>query len=125
MTEKQVTLPITGMHCTNCSDTIARELGKLDGVGTANVSYATEKATVTFNPSVLAEGAIIEKIENIGFGVATHEVELPITGMHCVNCASTVEKALNKMQPGHCLCDCKFCYGEGTDSIHPRSGDFR
>ena len=32
-TEKQITLPITGMHCTNCSDTITRELGKLDGVG--------------------------------------------------------------------------------------------
>ena len=100
MTEKQIALPITGMHCTNCSDTITRELGKLDGVGTANVNYATEKATVTFDPSVLDEGAIVEKIKNIGFGVATHEVELPITGMHCVNCASTVEKALNKMQPG-------------------------
>ena len=100
MTEKQIALPITGMHCTNCSDTIARELGKLDGVGTANVNYATEKATVTFDLSVLDEGAIVEKIKDIGFGVATHEVELPITGMHCVNCASTVEKALNKMQPG-------------------------
>ena len=99
MAEKQITLPITGMHCTNCSDTIARELGKLNGVGTANVNYATEKAAVTFNPSVLDESTIIEKIQNIGFGVATHEVELPITGMHCVNCASTVEKALNKMQP--------------------------
>ena len=99
MAEKQITLPITGMHCTNCSDTIARELGKLDGVGTANVNYATEKAAVTFNPSVLDESTIIEKIQNVGFGVATHEVELPITGMHCVNCASAVEKALNKMQP--------------------------
>ncbi len=99
MTEKQITLPITGMHCTNCSDTIARELGKLNGVGTANVNYATEKASVAFNPSVLDESTIIEKIQNIGFGVATHEVELPITGMHCANCASTVEKALNKMQP--------------------------
>ena len=49
MTEKQVTLPITGMHCTNCSDTVARELRKLDGVATANVNYATEKATVAFN----------------------------------------------------------------------------
>ena len=95
MAEKQITLPITGMHCTNCSDTIARELGKLDGVGTANVNYATEKASVAFNPSVLDESTIIEKIQNIGFGVATHEVELSITGMHCVSCASTVEKALN------------------------------
>ena len=99
MTEKQVTLPVTGMHCTNCSDTVARELGKLDGVVTANVNYATEKATVTFNPSVLDEIAIIESIKGIGYGVTTGEIELPITGMHCVNCAATVEKTLNKMRP--------------------------
>lgn len=100
MAEKQGTLPITGMHCTNCSDTIARDLRKLDGVEAANVNYATEKATVTFNPSVLDEGAIIERIKAIGYGVATGEIGLPITGMNCVNCAATVEKTLNKMGPG-------------------------
>ena len=100
MTEKQVTLPITGMHCTNCSDTIARDLRKLDGVAAANVNYATEKATITFDPSVLDEGAVIKKIKDIGYGVATGEIELPITGMNCVNCAATIEKTLNKMQPG-------------------------
>ena len=100
MTEKQVTLPITGMHCTNCSDTVARELGKLDGVATANVNYATEKATIAFNPSILSANTIIERIKDIGYGVATGEIELPITGMHCVNCAATVEKALNEMRPG-------------------------
>ena len=99
MTEKQVTLPITGMHCTNCSDTVARELRKLDGVATANVNYATEKATVAFNPSVLDENGIIERIKDIGYGVATGEIELPITGMHCVNCAATIEKTLNEMRP--------------------------
>ena len=99
MTEKQVTLPITGMHCTNCSETIARDLRKLDGVGTANVNYSTEKATVTFNPSVLDESTIIERIKDIGYGVATGEIELPITGMNCVNCAATIEKTLNEMRP--------------------------
>ncbi len=99
MTEKQVTLPITGMHCTNCSDTVARELGKLDGVATADVNYATERATVIFNPSVLNENGIIERIQDIGYGVATGEIELPITGMNCVNCAASVEKALNEMRP--------------------------
>ena len=100
MTEKQVTLPITGMHCTNCSDTIARDLRKLDGVVAADVNYATERATIAFNPAVLVESVIIERIKDSGYGVATGEIELPITGMHCVNCAATVEKALNKVQPG-------------------------
>ena len=99
MTERQITLPITGMHCTNCSDTVTRELEKLDGVATVNVNYATERAIVAFNPSVLDEIAIIERIKDIGYGVATGEIELPITGMSCVNCAATVEKALNEMRP--------------------------
>ena len=100
MTEKQVTLPITGMHCTNCSDTVARELGKLEGVSVADVNYATERAMVAFNPSILSADTIIERIKDSGYGVATGEIELPITGMHCVNCAATVEKALNRLQPG-------------------------
>ena len=99
MTEKQVTLPITGMHCRNCSETVARGLRKLDGVEAADVNYATERATVAFNPSVLDEIGIIERIQDIGYGVATGEIELPITGMHCVNCAATVEKTLNEMRP--------------------------
>ena len=111
------------MHCTNCSDTVARELGKLDGVATADVNYATEKATVTFNPSVLSENIIIERIKDIGYGVATGEIELPITGMHCVNCAATVEKALNEMRPSVVSATVNFATEKGEDSIPPRSGD--
>ena len=64
MTEKRITLPVTGMHCANCSATIERNLKKLDGVAQANVNYATEKATVVFDPSVLSEDALIDKIDN-------------------------------------------------------------
>ena len=39
---------IQGMHCANCALTIEKNLSKLDNVKTANVNYATEKATVEF-----------------------------------------------------------------------------
>jgi Cu+-exporting ATPase len=100
MPEKQLTLPITGMHCANCSGTIERNLKKLDGVAGANVNYATEKATVIFDPALLSEEAILAKIRDVGYGVATARVELPITGMTCANCAATVERTLNKKVPG-------------------------
>ena len=54
--------------------------------GRGNVNYATEKATVIFDPSVLSEDAIIGKIQDVGYGVATAKIELPITGMTCANC---------------------------------------
>lgn len=100
MSEKLLTLPITGMHCANCSSTIERNLKKLDGVADTNVNYATEKATVTFDPTALNMDAIIQKIEDVGYGVATAKVELPITGMTCANCVATIERTLNKKVPG-------------------------
>ena len=47
-------LPITGMTCASCANRIERKLNKLDGVS-ATVNYATEKASVEFDPSVEAE----------------------------------------------------------------------
>jgi len=100
MSEKQLTIPISGMHCANCSSTIERNLKKLDGVADTTVNYATEKATIKFDPTALNMDAIIHKIEDAGYGVATAKVELPLTGMTCTNCAATIERTLNKKVPG-------------------------
>ena len=88
------------MHCANCSATIERNLKKLEGVAEANVNYATEKATVIFDPLLLSETDIHAKIKDAGYGVATVKVDLPITGMTCANCVATVERTLNKKVPG-------------------------
>ena len=100
MTKTQITLPITGMHCANCSATIERNLKKLDGVTDANVNYATEKAIVVFDATRLSEQSVVDKISDVGYGVATARIELPITGMTCANCAAAVERTLNKKVPG-------------------------
>ena len=42
-------LPIAGMTCASCANRVERGLNQLDGV-TASVNYATEKATVDFDP---------------------------------------------------------------------------
>jgi Cu+-exporting ATPase len=119
MTEKQITLPVTGMHCANCSGTIERNLKKLEGVAEANVNYATEKATVVFDPAVLNEDAIIDKIEDVGYGVATAKVELPITGMTCANCVATVERTLNKKVPGVVAATVNFATEKATVEYIP------
>ncbi len=99
MAEKRVTLPVAGMHCANCAGTIERNLKKLTGVLDAHVNYATERATVVFDPSAVGEDAIIRRIKDVGYDVPTARVELPITGMTCANCAATVERTLRKL-PG-------------------------
>ena len=119
MTEKQITLPITGMTCANCSASIERNLKKLDGVAETRVNYATEKATVVFDPAILGEDAIIGKIQDVGYGVATARIELPITGMTCANCAASVERTLNKKTPGVVTASVNFATEKATVEYIP------
>jgi Cu+-exporting ATPase len=99
MSDKQVILPITGMTCANCALTIERHLRRLPGVKEAAVNLATERAQVVFDPSLVTEHAIHERIGELGYGVATARVELPIAGMTCANCALTIERHLRRL-PG-------------------------
>jgi Cu+-exporting ATPase len=64
-----VSLPISGMTCAACAATIERALKKLPGISAAGVNYATNRATVTFDPSVLKVSAIIEGIRDVGYDV--------------------------------------------------------
>src|SRR5512136_1839037 len=93
---KQVTLPVTGMTCANCSATIERNVRKLPGVNVANVNLALEKLAVEFDPALLDERGIIARVQKVGYGVATGKTELPITGLRDSNDAATLEKMLSK-----------------------------
>ena len=64
-----VSLPVTGMSCAACAANIERALKKLPGIGAAGVNYATNRATVTFDPSVLTVPAIVEAIRDVGYDV--------------------------------------------------------
>jgi Cu+-exporting ATPase len=97
MEKKQVSLPVTGMTCANCSLTIERNLKRLSGVEDAAVNLATEKASVIYDPSVVNEGDFLALIRDIGYDVATARADLPITGMTCANCAMTIERTLKRL----------------------------
>ena len=73
--EQQINLPITGMHCENCTTTITRNLKKMEGVLAAEVSLATEYAAVTFDTTTLSEAAIVDKIRDLGFDVVDEDEE--------------------------------------------------
>ncbi len=100
MPEKHVTLPITGISCANCALNIEKTLEKVPGVKEANVNFASEQATLTFNPHEIPLQDLVKKIQDTGYGVTTAVAEFPITGMSCANCAVTIEKALNRKVAG-------------------------
>jgi len=96
MSEKQITLPVTGMTCANCVATVERSARKVPGVSEAVVNYASERVTVTYDPAAAKPAEMIERIERAGYGVPVAEVELPLTGMTCANCAATIQRRLSK-----------------------------
>jgi len=64
-----VSLPVTGMTCAACAANIERALKRLPGLQEAGVNYATNRATVAFDPSVLSVPAIVEAIRDVGYDV--------------------------------------------------------
>jgi len=100
MSDENVTLPVTGMTCANCALTIQRSLKKVTGVKEANVNFATEQASVSFDLEQVQIKDLTDKIHDAGYGVVTTTVEIPLTGMTCANCAMTIERTLSKKVPG-------------------------
>ena len=79
----KVTIPIGGMTCAACAARIEKQLKKTDGVIEANVNYATEKATVTFDTSLARLSDLKKAIAKAGYKPLTSaetkiEQELPL-----------------------------------------------
>jgi len=63
---EHVELPIMGMTCASCAARIERKLNKLDGV-TATVNYATERATVEFDPELTPAEDLLGAVKAAGY----------------------------------------------------------
>jgi P-type Cu+ transporter len=75
-TTARVELPITGMTCAACANRIERRLNRLDGVAAA-VNYATERATVAFDPASVSPDALVEAVEAVGYGAVLPAAAAP------------------------------------------------
>ncbi len=64
-----ITLPITGMTCANCTNTVTKGLKVLEGVLDVTVNLATETATVEYLPGAISRRDMVKQVERIGYGV--------------------------------------------------------
>ncbi|MFQ6128517.1 MAG: heavy metal translocating P-type ATPase [Thermoplasmata archaeon] len=96
--DRRINLNIGGMTCASCAQTIEKALQNSDGVRSAVVNFATERATVEYDSSVTDEKKIEKTIKEIGYKVVKDEIVLDISGMTCASCAQTIEKALSKLE---------------------------
>jgi P-type Cu+ transporter len=66
---ERLELPIEGMTCSSCAGRVEKSLNKLEGVE-ASVNYATEKASVSFDPARVAPQQLLEAVEGVGYSAA-------------------------------------------------------
>jgi Cu+-exporting ATPase len=62
-----VSVAISDMHCANCATTNEDALLALPGVVRADVNYATDEATVEFNPESVTLSDLYDAIEGAGY----------------------------------------------------------
>lgn len=60
-------LDVAGMTCAACSSRIEKVLNKQSGIKEAAVNLTTENATIEYNPGLIDEQAIIDRIKKLGY----------------------------------------------------------
>ncbi len=104
----KLTLNIRGMTCAACVRRVEQGLLDLEGVKSAAVNLATEKATVEYDGSLLDPDRLTQKVAEMGYEVASLDksvdaglakTTVSLGGMTCAACVRRVEQAL-KAVPG-------------------------
>jgi Cu+-exporting ATPase len=91
---ERIELPIVGMSCASCAQTIQKGLAGLKGVDRAAVNFATSRATVLYDSNQAKSEDFISAIRKSGYNVGTVSREISILGMDCASCVQKIEKAL-------------------------------
>jgi len=69
MKTERCELPLVGMHCASCAGRIEKALAGATGVVTANVNFATSRATVEFDPQVSGVEPLSRLVRDLGYQV--------------------------------------------------------
>ncbi len=64
---KEITMAVSGMTCAACARTIEKAVGKLEGVESGTVNFATEKATIQYDPARIRLSEIKDAIAKAGY----------------------------------------------------------
>jgi Cu+-exporting ATPase len=67
--EERLELPIEGMTCSSCAGRVEKSLNKLEGVE-ATVNFATERATVEFDPGRVDPEQLLGAVEEVGYSAS-------------------------------------------------------
>ena len=98
------TMPVAGLDCADCAQTLESSIDRLDGVRWVSVNFAASTLTVAYDAEQVGRAEIIARIQSLGYDVAEpargdraappHEMVFDVEGMDCADCAVHLEEAL-------------------------------
>ncbi len=72
-------LRVTGMHCASCATIIGQRLSKLPGIQNVSVNYATEKASIDYDPSKVSLAGMNAETNKLGYSLIDQSAETQTT----------------------------------------------
>src|SRR5712692_7847409 len=75
--ESRAVLALEGMTCASCAMRIEKGLKKVPGVKDASVNFATEQATVTYDPSQTGIEQMVRSVEAVGYKATPRVASVP------------------------------------------------
>jgi len=89
VSKQAVELKILGMTSASCAVSVDRGLRRVDGVESARVNIAIQRALVTFDSALVDAAQLIQRVRDTGYDVRVERIILPIGGMTCAACVAT------------------------------------
>ncbi len=92
-------LKVKGMTCAACARAIEKGVGRIDGVESSSVNYATEELKVIYDKDKVSLDQIKEKVKKLGYLVESNSKKeaFKVEGMTCAACAAAIEKGVRRM----------------------------
>jgi len=98
-TRARVDIPVIGIDCISCVQTIERSIESVAGVDKATVSLANETATVEYDPSQAGLKELTGAIKSAGYRAGGAELRVGIGDLRCASCVGFIEDEL-RSTPG-------------------------
>lgn len=96
---RRVSLPVEGMTCASCVMRIQRGLSKLEGVESATVNLATNRAQVEYRGERVGIGDLVARIRDLGYEARLAQADLHLSGLEGRVEAASIERVVNEL-PG-------------------------
>jgi len=97
-TKRKITFAVTGMTCASCVSHVEKALHEVDGVVSANVNLATEKATVEYETKKTGMADLKKAVEDAGYGIGSVLSDETAAGAEIISSSNAEIKTLrNKL----------------------------